>query len=264
MWFIVTVTDCIDAANSEVRAQIYKFLLKEKVLLKDISLEPPAPTKPLSIANGSFLIRLLAEDYPQKTIIYSIINPLTEQPERIIGRAKNGIIFIGRNTGAFGWLAKDIGCTDLYKIPITKHVPFGGKYVYPQYIAKIIKYDGNLDLMAKAEGLIKMNKSLLKTVPKKFGEIVHIDNFGLLKIAMPASDLRKSKIKENDNVKIIVNNKRVFHGRYLSRLLNGNKGEVIVYPGSSFGLLEVGIVKDPLGFKNMDLKIGDRICIKKI
>lgn len=124
-WFIVPISDCTDVAKNEIRSQLYCFLKEFKCELSKILIEPIAPVAELSIINASFIIRLLAEDYPPPLILYAVIHPLKEQPERIVGLLKKkNIIFIGRNTGVFGWLVKDCpGCVTIalgprYKIKL--------------------------------------------------------------------------------------------------------------------------------------------------
>lgn len=262
-WFVVTVTDCIDVASNEVRAQLYEFLIKNRIKVNNVIVEPVAQAYPFSLLNGSFLLRLLADEYPPKVILYSIINPIKEQPERIIGETKNGIIFIGRNTGVFSWLIRDFGCRSLYRIPVTKHIPFGGKYVYPEYIAKIIGYNGDLNNMAKHEKLRKLELGRLKNINIKYGEVVHIDNFGLLKLNIPTNDIKKLKVKEGEKVKIVINGNKTMYATYLNRLMNGEDGSIVIYPGSSLNMLEIGKVRDPNGLKKSGIKIGDEIRLKK-
>lgn len=72
------------------------------------------PIDNYSIVNVNFLVKLIAEIYPEGTIICVIVNPLKLRTERIIGRTKKkNLIFEGTNTGAFGWLVEDYGCEEL-------------------------------------------------------------------------------------------------------------------------------------------------------
>ena len=106
---VVVLTDCVDVAWQEIRGSIYSNSNEY-----DVEIEPVVPVDSYNIVNANFLVKLIAEIYPDNTIICVIVNPLKERTERIIGRTKRkNIIFEGTNTGAFGWLIDDFGCEEL-------------------------------------------------------------------------------------------------------------------------------------------------------
>lgn len=99
------------------------------------------------------------------------------------------------------------------------------------------------------------NKKILNLdIPN--GTVVHIDNFGLMKFTGNLDGL-----KENDSVKIKINNK-VIDAVYTKRMMSKETGEYVVYPGSSLNLPELGMVRRD-GARELDIKIGDIIEIIK-
>jgi hypothetical protein len=57
--FLVIITDCIDVAFNEIRANILNHLGKSEV-----KIEPLVCVPPFSLINATFVLRLLAEVYP--------------------------------------------------------------------------------------------------------------------------------------------------------------------------------------------------------
>ena len=216
---VVVLTDCIDVAWQEIRGSIYSNCTDY-----DVCIEPVVPVDSYSIVNVNFLVKLIAEIYPEGTIICVIVNPLKLRTERMVGKTKRkNIIFEGTNTGAFSWLIDDFGCEELYELYDPGFVPFGGKYVHAPAVGKIasgvpINELGNPFDIDKVRH-IKMKK----------GTVMHIDNFGNLKLfhkfSKEPKDGDKYLIKFNDEEIELVYNKR---------MMEGEDGELIIYPGSSF------------------------------
>jgi len=250
---IVIITDCVDVAANEIIAQL-KRLIKRKDLI-----EPVVPVAPLSLINTSFIIRLMAELY-EDAIFYVVVNPIKEEPERIIGRTKKrNIIFVGRNTGVFSWLVDDLGLKELYEIPYKEFVPFGGKYIYPFWIAKIIKSKKLSDLKIKK---LPFNRLRRLEIPE--GTVVHIDNFGLAKIKMDPKIFEKMGLKEGDLVDIYVNGRKLVTAVYRKRMMSEEDGRWVVYPGSSLGgLPEIGRVRCLGSAQELGIKIGDLVEFRK-
>ena len=91
-------------------------------------------------------------------------------------------------------------------------------------------------------------------IPK--GTIVHIDNFGLMKFSGNLSGL-----SQDDKLKLNINGKTL-KAVYAERMMSRDTGEWVIYPGSSFNLLELGRVRKD-GAKELNAKIGDIITFKK-
>lgn len=244
---IVFITDCADVAYNELRGVILDNLKNGEIIV-----EPVVPVAPFSIINGNFILRLMAEAYPEGTIFSIILNPSKERPARLIGQTKKkGIYFMGANTGVFTWLFRDFGVEELHELNDPGFFPFGGKYVHAPAVAQIatgkpLKDMGNpFDI----EKIIKIDIT--------GGTIVHIDNFGLMKFTGELTGLN-----EGDKLEINVNEKTL-KAVYAKRMMSRETGEWVIYPGSSFGLPEFGKVREN-GAKELNIKIGDIITFKKI
>ena len=251
---IVTITDCTDIAANELRANMINILHGEE----NVILEPFVPVKEFSAINCNFTIRLMAESYPPGTIFLVIFNPCQERPKSVIGRTKkNGFIFMGRNTGAFDWLTRDFGCKELYDASelFTKFNPqfvsFSGKFVTAPTIAKI----------AEGEDIKKFGIAIHSKEIKRLNvidyTIVHIDNFGMMKFT---GDLDNPK--ENDLYEIRINTSKI-KAIFCKRMMSQKTGSWVLFPGSSFGLFELGQVRE-YGASSIGAKIGDVIKLKKI
>lgn len=245
---VVVLTDCIDVAWQEIRGSIYSNCNDY-----DVQIEPVVPVDSYSIVNVNFLVKLIAEIYPEGTIICVIVNPLKIRTERIVGRTKKkNIIFEGTNTGAFSWLIEDFGCEELYELHDPGFVPFGGKYVHAPAVGKIargveLKELGNPFSVEKIRH-IKMER----------GTVIHIDNFGNLKLFHKFEEEPK-----NGDKYVIKFNGQEINLIYNKRMMEREDGEIIIYPGSSFSYTEIGIVRDHFSSK-YNIKNGDIVEIKKV
>jgi len=244
---IVFITDCVDVAYNELRGVILSNIKNDEIVV-----EPLVPVTPFSIINGNFVLRLVADAYPEGTVFSIILNPMKERPARLIGKTKKkSFYFMGANTGVFTWFFRDFGVDELYELNDPGFFPFGGKYVHAPAVAQI----------ATGKPLNEMgNPFNIKKVVKldiPDGTIVHIDNFGLMKFT---SDL--TGLNERDKLEVCVNGKTL-QAVYTKRMMSRETGEWVVYPGSSFGLPELGKVREN-GAKELNAKIGDIITFKKI
>lgn len=244
---IVFITDCADVAYNELRGVILDNLKNDEIIV-----EPVVPVAPFSIINGNFVLRLMAEAYPEGTIFSIILNPSKERPARLIGQTKKkGIYFMGANTGVFTWLFRDFGVEELYELNDPGFFPFGGKYVHAPAVAQIATGKPLKDMGCPfdIEKIVKIDIA--------GGTIVHIDNFGLMKFADELTGLN-----EGDKLEINVNEKTL-KAVYAKRMMSRETGEWVIYPGSSFGLPEFGKVREN-GTRELNIKIGDIITFKKI
>lgn len=246
--YIVFITDCVDVAYNELRATVLN-LIRDR---DDIIVEPVVPVAPFSIINGNFILRLMAEMYPEGTIFSAILNPMKIRPERLIGRTKKkNFFFVGANTGIFDWFFRDFGVAELYELYDPGFFPFGGKYVHAPTVAQIA-IGRKLNEIGKPFPIEKVLKLNLKE-----GTIVHIDNFGLMKFLgkLPPAN-------ESDKFIVRINGKTI-EAVYAKRMMSCETGEWVIYPGSSFGLPELGKVRED-GAEELNAKIGDIITFKKL
>ena len=244
---IVFITDCIDVAYNELRGVILDNIKSDEIII-----EPVAPVAPLSIINGNFVLRLMADAYPEGTVFSVILNPSQERPARLIGKTKKkGIYFMGANTGVFTWLFRDFGIEELYELNDPGFFPFGGKYVHAPAVAQIAmgKPLKNMGHPFDIEKVVKID------IPQ--GTIVHIDTFGLMKFVGKLDGLN-----EGDRLAVNVKRKKL-ETIYAKRMMSRETGEWVIYPGSSFGLPELGKVGEN-GAKELNIKIGDIITFKKL
>ncbi|MEK7621731.1 MAG: SAM-dependent chlorinase/fluorinase [Patescibacteria group bacterium] len=245
---IVFITDCVDIAYNELRGTVLSQLNKLGNNV-ELEIEPVVPVKPFSLINGSFVLRLMAEAYPEDTIFSVILNPLKERPVRLTGKTKTKrFYFLGANTGVFDWFLRDFGIEELYEIHDPGFFPFGGKYVHAP-AATQIAFGGLLGLIGSkfdSGGLVKLD------IPE--GTILHIDDFGLIKFKSVLP-----KLNEGDRVTIeIVGNS--FSAVYVKRMMSRETGEWVLYPGSSLGLPEIGKVRQD-GASEINADIGDIVKI---
>lgn len=245
---VVVLTDCVDVAWQEIRGSIYSNCSDY-----DVCIEPVVPVDSYSIVNVNFLVKLIAEIYPEGTIICVIVNPLKLRTERIVGRTKKkNIIFEGTNTGAFSWLVEDFGCEELYELYNPGFVPFGGKYVHAPAVGKVAS---GVPLNELGNAFDKKN---LRRINIKEGCVMHIDNFGNVKL------FHKFEQEPKDGDKFIIKfNGNELETIYNKRMMEKNDGELIIYPGSSFGYTEIGIVRGHFSEK-FNIKNGDIVKIERM
>lgn len=243
---VVIITDCTDVAFLEIRGAIYSNTIND-----EYEIEPIVEVKEYSIENASFLVRLIAEIYPKGTVINVVVHPSKIRGERVVGRTANKeIVFEGTNTGAFGWLIEDLGCNELYELHDPGFVPFGGKYVHAPAVGKILS-GIPLNMLGR-----EFNKSLIRDVKRDKGTILHIDNFGNVKFV--------GDIEGEDGDRFIVRiNDKEYPAVFCTRMMEREDGELVVYPGSSMGFPEIGIVRDNAA-NAMNIHWSDKVLCYRI
>lgn len=248
---IVVITDCKDVAFCEIRRQILSEF--EKLGNSHTEVEPLVPAEEFSIINGAFLTRLMAEHYKHNVLFMLILNPSKKRPRRIFGKLSNDVYFEGADTGTLNWLFNDFGIKSLYEIKENKFYPFGGKYVHSPTVAKMAS-----EIPFKEYGKeISRDKLCDFSIPN--GAIVHIDNFGLIKIKGEFPNYQ-----DGTKVKIFVNGKESTVAVISERMMNQNTGTWVLYPGSSMDLPELGKVRCKDGVKELNVRVGDIITWEKI
>jgi len=248
---VVVITDCKDVAFCEIRRQILSEC--EKLGNGYTEVEPLIPAEEFSIINGAFLVRLMAEHYKQDVLFMLILNPSQKRPKRIFGKLSNGAYFEGADTGTLNWLFDDLGIESLYEIKENKFYPFGGKYVHSPTVAKMASG------VPFEEYGKELNQNELCDFSVPDGAVVHIDNFGLMKIKSKSPDY-----PDETKVKIFVNGNESIVAVISERMMNQDTGIWVLYPGSSMGLPELGKVRCKEGAKELGIKIGDIITWEKI
>lgn len=243
---VVIITDCIDVALMEIRGAIHTYSNNA-----EYEIEPIVQVDNFSIVNTSFLFDLMVNAYPPGTVICIVVNPNQLRTERIIGRLNDkDIIFDGTNTGALGRVIKKYGCKELYEIYDDGFVPFGGKYVHAPTVGKVLS-GVPMNTLGHA-----FDVNSIRNVEINEGTILHIDNFGNVKLegslaGATNGDTYLLKIGDCD-IKAI----------FWTRMMERNDEEIVIYPGSSFGLPEIGIVRGSFS-QRYNLSVGDKITYTK-
>jgi S-adenosylmethionine hydrolase len=246
---IVLVSDCTDVAFAEMRGGILSAAHAVNPSAR-LDIEPLVPCADYSVVNAGFVIRLVAEAYPPGTLIMFVMNSLQQRTERIIGRtATGGLYFEGTNTGAAGWLLDDFGVAECYELHDPGFVPFGGKYVHSPAVGRFVAG------VPMAELGRPFPVGRIRRVRAREFEVVHVDNFGNAKIA---ADLRGVAV--GDQVRVGVAGEEI-EAVYHERMMACSDGTWVVYPGSSFGLLEIGEVRGP-GMRRFGTRAGDIVSVK--
>ena len=248
---VVVITDCKDVAFNEMAWIIRQEC--SKLGVEDPNIELVSVSE-FSVINASFLVRLMAVQCLPGTIFSLVINPQKHRSARIYGKTKNGILFFGANTGSFNWFLKDFGVEELYEVNDPGFISFGGKYVHAPNVAKLVA-GISFDSFGKK---FPVDQLSILEIPK--GTVVHIDNFGLMKIMGDTP-----KYEENQKFKIIVNDEYKFDAVFSNRMMSKEDKIWVLYAGSSLhGLPEVGAVRHKEGFKEMNIKIGDVITWEEV
>lgn len=248
---VVIVTDCKDVAFNEMKWIILGECRDLGYTNVDIDL---IAIEEFSIINAAFLTRLIANACTPGTVISVVINPQKNRSSRIFGKLPNGVLFFGANTGALTWLIEDFDLRDIYEIHDPGFISFGGKYVHAPNVAKLL-IGVSFDQIGKR---FLRDKIARLNIPD--GTIVHIDNFGLMKI-------KGSKIsyKEGDLFKIFKNGQYILDAVFANRMMSLDDKKWVLYCGSSLDSLpELGSVRHKDGYMENDIKVGDIIAWEKI
>lgn len=248
MRHLVIVTDCVDIAANELRAQLLSAAGNEP----SFAVEPFVPVLPaFSIVNGNFALRLIADGYPDGTVFMVTLSPEKERPSSIVGRcAERDLTFLGRNTGVFDWITRDFGCRELYTLDhwydasAADYRAFPGKYVTAPLAAQIA---GGAPL---AEVGKPADPELIRRPEIAPGTIVHIDNFGLMKFAGEDWDLEPGQRYE-----VTLNDRRI-EAVCGHRMMSFDDGEWVLYRGSSLSLMELGRTRRTGAF-DIGAQVGD-------
>ncbi len=247
---VVVISDCKDVAFNEM-----KWIIKSecfKLGYPNVEIEL-VPIEEFSIINAAFLTRLMAENCLPGTVLSIVINPSKNRYSRIYGELPNGVKFFGANTGALTWLLNDFNANSLYEIHDPGFISFGGKYVHAPNVAKLVA-DIPYDDFGK-----NFSKESLTELLITNGTVVHIDNFGLIKIKgdSPIYD-------EGQKLKIFINGEYKIDAKFSNRMMSNGDKEWILYKGSSLnGMPELGTVRYKNGYKEKEIKIGDLITWEK-
>ncbi len=246
---IVVITDCKDIAYMEMRQTLYNLIEINK--LSNIEVEPVVEVENFSVDHAAFSIRLLSDLYPAGTVFLVVVSGLATSPARIFGELNNGILFVGNNSGYMNWTIKDIGLKSLYANFTDRKVngkSFGGKYVQAPTAAALLT---NIEFETLGEA---KNENFLTDYNIENGTVVHIDNFGLMKVFEETI----SEFKEGQVLSLNKNGKHILDVTYTESLKTHDDGKWVIFNGSSLHLMpEVGRVRSMNSAAEIDCKVGD-------
>lgn len=227
---------------------------------------------PFQVNNGLFLAKLISDEIPhgKGTLFLAIVNPLKEKPKRIFGKLKNGTWFVSADSGIFSLIFKEFGIKDVYEGKEQRHFPFGGLHIHTITAGEL--------LGGAPEGELgnKINEINIKKISPKKGEVLHIDNFGLIKIWNRMEDF---DFFDGEKIKLrVVNTNKTFEAVFSNRMMNYQDDTLVVYPGSALldkskvgnieeyrksGLIEIGLVRNTNSAEKLGVNFCDIIKIEK-
>lgn len=248
---VIVITDCKDVAFNEMKY----IILKEcgSLGFDNVEVELVA-VEEFSIINAAFLTKLMSDHCLPGTVISVVINPQKQRSARIFGKLPNGVMYFGANTGALTWLLEGSNVEEIYEVNDPGFISFGGKYVHAPNVAKLIA-EVPFDQIGK-----KFPKESLSKLDVEDGTIVHIDNFGLMKIKGPTLSY-----DECQRFQIFKNGQYVIDAVFANRMMSLDDKEWVLYCGSSLSSMpELGSVRYKHGFKDIGAMVGDVITWKLI
>jgi S-adenosylmethionine hydrolase len=256
---IVVITDCTDIASNEIKAVLISEL-ESNNSASEVMVSDFVNVREFSVINAAFVSRLLADSYsPKTTTFLVVVNPLDSSHKkrmRLAGRLKNGLKFVGANTGFITLLKAEIGIQELYEtsregLKGEEFISFGGKYVHAPIAAKLAATDDFSKVVLRE--IKDFSELSLLRIPE--GTVLHIDNFGVLKIA-----IKKLHCELGSTLKIRVKNTNL-EAIHCSSMKELKDGQLAVYRGSSLGYYELGYVRRLATDRILDIEIGDIINI---
>lgn len=252
---IITITDCSDVASTEIQLALLSGL-NEYGIENTTQILPPASAENFSIANAAFCTRLLYDYCVNGDLILVIANATSSNPLRIFGETNDGVFFVGNDSGYFSWLFGDKGVKSVYKNALDRNIekrPFGGKYVQVPTACKIM---ANVDFNALGS---LMAVSDLNTYSVTEGMVVHIDNFGLVKIYSKKS----LNYADGTQLEIYVNGVERGVATFTSSMKRCLDGAFVLYRGSSLeGLPELACVREKNTAKKLNIHLHDTVSWK--
>jgi len=230
------ISDCTDVAFVEMRRSIQRGYAAAGGIGSVLSsIEPLVGCTPFSVTHASFLLRLLADAAGPHDVIMVIVNPIAERTQRLLARTSSGVIVEGTNTGALGWTLRELGCDACIELHDPGFLPFGGKEVHAPSVGALLA-GRSLEQLGTDFPVERVRGSR-----PRIGEVLHIDNFGNLKIC--ATPMEIPGFEEGHEITIKLSDGTAANARCHRRMMDLEDGCLVVYPGSSLGLLEIGRVR---------------------
>jgi len=198
---ITITTDFGDAfAAAQLKAVILAFGFTGQII------ENHSVTK-YSITEGAFQIRTLVKYCPKNSIHVGVVDPGVGSKRRGLIIKTRQSYFIGPDNGVLYPAADDAGIEKVWKIneyyfgEIAR--TFHGRDVFVKCAAHIAK-----DKKPEDFGCVEVNKISICRLKFKYGQVLHVDDYGNIKVHFP------KEFNKNKTLSISKNGKKLF-----SRLL---------------------------------------------
>ncbi len=278
---IQIVTDISDQSWNEMYAIMRG--ISNAMSEPSVEIAPVTPVSELSIIHGAFLKRLMAKSYLSPAVIFTNVAPHQTFKSDIIAKIKGkDLILMGSNNGIFDWIARDFEFDYLAEITTKKPFVINGQIIYlpgenvPQdYDTRFSEetmhrtFGAHVIYGAIAVGLAlgvdykkfgeDRNNDFIVPLDISDGEIVHIDNYGNLKIY--------GKLDFNDGFKIKLSKNGQFltNAEYVTgRMMSSQTGTFVVYPSTSLpNMIDIALVRGNAA-KQLNLRIGDKLTYEVI
>lgn len=244
----ILLTDMKDVAVSEAILRSVPNSVNDVAII-------PVQVDTFDILHGAFLLRLLADSFESNDVVSIVCDPrFSDVPRESIGiELKNGVVVFGPNNGVMSWMLQDFELNKAIILPISEesklHPTFNGKYRFAVAVNKCLSgstFDSIGDEFDKTS--IYMSKIA-------DGTVVHIDNYGNVKIKLPLLQFERGS-----NVSIKLRDK-VYTMKYGYDFFDVSEGEPLLYTGSSlWGLPELAINRGNFA-KMYGVKVGDIVTI---
>lgn len=245
---VAIVTDCKDVSFNEMCGAIHR---EADAMARPVSIEPVIPVENFSEINAAFLTRLVAENYPAGTVIYTVVtktNNLRSTLEVIWGETLSGHLFVGPNFGYFGWLARDLGVKRLFELRNVPQSSFSGKTYIAPIVARIAAGDESETTRYPC------NEDILDDIDLVEGTVVHIDNFGNVKVKTNVG-----RRVHDDVLDLSLNGRDLCEATYIETqiYLQRDQGRVVLYRSTSFDdMTDLGMVRGNFA-QHHGVRIGD-------
>jgi S-adenosylmethionine hydrolase len=268
------ITDISDASWNEMYAVMRGIALG--LSEKPLEIAPVVPVKELSILHGAFLTRLMIKSYFYPVVIFTNVAPHREYKTDLIGKIKGrDLIFMGSNNGIFDWIVRDFKLDYLAEILLKDPFVIDGELAYlpgqslpENYQRKIASQTGHKTFSAHtvlggvAVGLANginykrfgqdRDKSFVVKLDTKTGQVIHIDNYGNLKI------FGSFGFRHGQEVFVSNGEGKICTGEYINdRMMSHFTHEFVIYPSTSLpGMTDVAMVRGNASAR-LGLEIGD-------
>lgn len=248
---IIVLSDITDVGRTEMALRMITNDVLDSIDLHFVEVEK------FSIVNTMFLFRLLLDSAQKDDIFLVVMDPRYNEKSResLYVKTKNDIHCFVPNNGVISWVLKDFDLSNVYLIPKNSdndiYPTFNGKYKFAPAINQFLKNSKYV------ESLAAFSRDDIVTHEVRDGAVLHIDNYGNLKIFISDKSIFKRK-----NLNFVI--KGTEHSAIFSYDFNIDEdGKTVFYQGSSLdGLLEIALIRDSFASK-YNIEVGDMITIQK-